>query len=143
MSKLKFFVAVSLALLFVTTATTTSEARNNPRAIDHQTQYSHPWGGDENGSGGVVITATSVNSNDFNSYRYADGTKTGIVFGVFHFVWDNIEVFLTSYARHSTTNGKAVAGTSATSSSFTSSGSNTASGSNAASPAGSGGKGGQ
>ncbi len=137
MSKLKFFIAVSLALLFVMTATTTPEARNYPRTLDHQTGYSHPWGGDENGGGSVIITATSVNPNDFNSYRYADGTKTGVVFGVLQLVWDNVEVLLTSYSRSSITNGKTTDRTSVTSSSFTSSGSNTAA------PAGSGGKGGQ
>jgi len=137
MSKFKFFITGGLALLFFLTATNSSVARNNPRPIDHLTQYSHPWGGDENSGGSLNVTVTPVYPKDSDPYRYVDGTKTGIVFGVFQFIWDNVEVFLTSYTRGSDAGGKTAQGSSATGSSFTTPGSNTAS------SAGFGGKGGQ
>jgi len=137
MSKLRFYIAFCLALLFVMTTATTPKARNYPREVDHQTQYGHPWGGDENVGGGTNITATSVQPNGNTPYRYVDGTKTGIVLGAFQFIWDNIDVLLTSYTRGDISGGKTARGSSVTSASFTSTGSNSAT------PAGSGGKGGQ
>ncbi len=97
MSKCKFLIIFGIALLLTLVTTTSSEARNTPRIIDRDTEYSHPWGGDENSGGTVNSVVTPVQPDDSYQYKYIDGTKGGLVFGAVQFFWKNFEAFLTSY----------------------------------------------
>ncbi len=105
MSRFKFLTALGLLLLFTLTAATSSEARNRPRLVDHQDQFSHPWGGDENTGGSIGFTATPVQPDTYNQYRYIDGSKTGMVFGAVQFLWNNIEVYFLSYTKGESLDG--------------------------------------
>ncbi len=105
MSKFKFLTALGLLLLFILTSATSSEARNRPRVVDHQDQFSHPWGGDENSGGSIDFTATPVQPDIYNQYRYINGSKTGMLFGAVQFLWDNVEVYFLSYTRGGAVDG--------------------------------------
>ena len=135
MSRLKFLTSFGLLMLFVLALTTSSESKNRPVLIDHDQEYSHPWGGDENNGGdnGFVATTVQPDSNDY--YRYVNGTKSGIVFGALNFLFDGVELFLRSYSTGVYSGDKRSSGPGATSTSLGSS--------NTLSSGGFGGKGGK